>query len=473
MSLKSQTLAAFKWSVLGTFIRSGGSFIISIVLARLLSPEEFGIMGMAMVFVGISRALTDVGFSSAIIQKEEVSQLELSTVFYVNLGLSFTLSTIFFLMAPQVAVFYEEPRVELVTQVISVIFLIRGFGQVQLSLFTKNLDYATLARIEVIALVVSGTLAIIASYYGYGIWALILQQLLLAFTTTVLLWLFSRWRPSLQFKLSAIKELFDYGSRLFLATFFSAIYTRVDTILIGKLFSPAVLGFYSRALSFQSIIRTLSTNGLGVLFPAFSKKQNDPKALSEAFTKIFRAVSFLSLFLSGGFWLIAEDMFVIVLGEKWLPAVPYFRILVIMGYAFPVGSILLSVIKASGDSKLYLRLDIYRKLIMVPTFLLVIFDGIDSFLWGRVIVGMFVVMLNIFYTLKVIEGKFFDFVKILAAHYLLIASVVFLIEILGLGFESRILNLGLDGILYLLFVGIVTYLTQKKLIAGIRSIIKR
>ncbi len=261
MSLKRETVKAFKWSMLGTFLIRGGGFLVSIVLANMLSPEEFGLIGMIMVFMGISNSLINMGFSSAIIQKQEVNQTQLSTVFYINLGLSLFLFIVFFSSAGLIADFYDEPKLILITRVISVVFISGGLSQVHRSLFKKNLNYKVLTKISVISLIISSILAIGASIQGCGVWALVTQQLALSFVSVSLIWYFSKWRPSFEFNLREIKDLFDYGIKLFAASVIESIYQKIDSLIIGKVFNASNLGLYSRGISFQNIITIVSTSG--------------------------------------------------------------------------------------------------------------------------------------------------------------------------------------------------------------------
>lgn len=470
-TLKQQTIHAFKWNFAGNLLVKGGSFIISVVLARLLSPEEFGVLGMAMVFIGISNALVDVGFSSAIVNKQDVSQLQLSTVFYVNLGLSIFLFSLFFILSPNISAFFGVTSLENVVKVLAFVFVFNAFGQVQRSILTKNMRFDSITKISVIALILSGISAIISSIYGLGIWALVIQQLSLALFTSLLLWIFSSWKPAFLFSLSSIKELFQYGINLFGATVINNLFLRVDSLIIGKLFSSSTLGLYSRSLSFQNIINTLSTNGLNVLFPAFSKMQEDLPRLQSSFTKIFSVVSLISVILSGFFWLVAQPLFLILLGDKWALSAGYFQILMVVGFVYPCSVIMVQTIKAMGRSDIFLRLDIYKKLMILPVYLFLFFFNITLFLWGMAVVSILSLGLNMFYIKEVIQVSFISTLKILATHCLVIGSLVYILSYLPM-LNNSYSQVFLVGSLYLFLIAIFLYFTKKNQLLALFHLIK-
>lgn len=470
-TLKQQTIHAFKWNFAGNLLVKGGSFIISVVLARLLSPEEFGVLGMAMVFIGISNALVDVGFSSAIVNKQKVSQLQLSTVFYVNLGLSIFLFSLFFLLSSNISAFFGVTSLENVVKVLAFVFVFNAFGQVQRSILTKNMRFDSITIISVIALILSGISAIISSIYGLGIWALVIQQLSLAIFTSLLLWIFSSWKPSFMFSLSSITDLFKYGINLFGATVINNLFFRIDSLIIGKLFSSTSLGLYSRSLSFQNLINTLSTNGLNVLFPAFSKMQDDLPRLQSSFIKIFSIVSLISVILSGFFWLIAQPLFLIMLGDKWILSASYFQILMVVGFVYPCSAIMVHTIKAMGRSDIFLKLDIYKKLIMLPVYIILYFFNITLFLWGMTLVNLVSLGLNMFYLEKVIQVNSSAILKVLTTHCLAIGTIVYALSYLPI-LNNSYSHILMVGSVYSVFIAVFLHLTQKKQLLALFKLVK-
>lgn len=415
-NLRNLSVKAFKWNFVGGLVTYGGSFLFSIVLARLLSPEEFGILGITMIFVGVSKGLLDVGFSSAIIQRQEVTEKQLSTVFYINIFLSIILFGFFYLIAPYIADFYELPIVKKITRLMSLLFVLDGISQVQKSILTKELKYDLLSKISVISVIISGVLAVGFSYKEKGVYALVIQQLSLSFFTSLLIWIYAKWRPKLVFSFSAVRELFTYGINLFFSSILHSAYSRLDAFIIGKAFTSTTLGLYSRSLSFKGIIDRLSSNSLQVLFPIFAKKQDDLPSLRQLFLSVFDVVSAVTIYLSALLWLIATPLFLFLLGQEWIVAADYFKIIIITAFSVPIGLVMMTVIKSVGKSREYLRLELYKKFIQLPTFLILVFSSIETFLWIRAITIVGAVLLNFYYISNILSISFKILVRRIFFH---------------------------------------------------------
>jgi len=424
MSLKKRTIKAFLWNFFGNMVSKGGAFIVSIILARMFLPEVFGVFGMAMVFIGLSQALVDVGFSSAIIQKSAISQTQLSTVFWINLSLSIFLAILFMATSGLIADFYNQTDLRSIIQVMSIIFVFDALGQVQRSLLIKRLDYSLITKISIISLVISTSIVFLSIDKISGLWILVLQQVTIVFFNNLLVWIYSTWRPSLLFSFKSIESLFRYGVNLFGATVINSLYLRLDALIIGKVFSAQTLGLYSRSISFQDFTNRISVNGLDVLFPSFSEKQNDIENLRAYFIEIFKVVSLFAFFFSGLMWLVADSMFLIVLGKEWIKAADYFQILMVMGFAYPLSSLMVNLIKSVGRSDIFLKLDIYKKTIQLPVFLLAFYYSIEVFLWSKAILVILSVLLNIYYTSDQLNMKMGIFVQISLKHLLISSGIV-------------------------------------------------
>lgn len=471
-NLRKDTIKAFKWNSIGNLITYGGSFLFSILLARLLSPEEFGLLGMVMVFIGISQGLVDVGFSSAIVQKQEVTDKQLSTVFYINLLLGVFLFLLFCMLAKPIALFYKIPLVENITYLASLLFIINGVGQVQKSLLTKELRYNVIAKISIAAVILSGILAIIISYKGGGVYALIIQQLSMALLSNLFFWFNSKWRPRLIFSLNAVKELFDYGIRLFFSSILHSAYLRLDAFIIGKVFSASTLGLYSRSLGFKSIVDILSTNGLQILFPVFSRKQNELDNIKSMFLLLYKTVGIFSLFLSSILWLIAIPLFLFLLGDDWVKAGEYFKIIMIGGFVGPLSSIMINVIKALGKSDVYLKLEVYKKAVQIPAFIIAFYFSIEVFIWTKVSLMILAFCVNILFVSNVLKIKFITLLKILLKQItiLLIPITVTIFFTQNLSYPP-FLNILIIGLLFsVLSIPLILY-TQKESLLKLKNVI--
>jgi len=386
------------WDLFEKVSNQGIGFFISIILARLLSPEQFGLVGMVMVFVGMSQIFLYLGLGQALIQKRIVSDIEYSSVFYLNVFAGLVLTIILYFSSGLIAEFYQRPEVKPICEVLSVLFIIDSFIIVQISLFTKKLDFKKPAIARVIATVVSGGLGIIMALNGYGVWSLVMQSLLSALLFVVVIWIASNWRPGLHFELNAIKGLWGFSSRLFLSGILDGIFSRLDIVIIGKMFSANTLGFYTRAQTFNNLISQYTSGSIGrVFFPSISIIQDNTEEVRLFYKKTINIVSFLVFGLLGFLLLCATDIFIFLFTVKWLPAVTYFKLLLLSGYVYPLSVIMIGVLSGRGKSGKFLKLEILKKALVIFAFIIGFAWGIVEFLYGLALVNFLSLLLNMYF----------------------------------------------------------------------------
>ncbi len=411
-NLKSKGIGAFFWDFVGKIARYGTTFIVTIFLARLLEPSEFGLIAMIMVIVMVAMVFTDVGLGGALIQRRRVLPVHYASVFYFNVFIGGILTLITFFSATWISEFYNNKQLIPITQVISLLFFINAFSSVQTNKLRKELNYAALTKADVSAAVLSGVTGIALAFYGAGVWSLVAQVMSRGVLYNIFVWSASKWVPSLLFSFKALKQLWGFGFRMFLSALLEVIFTRLDIIIIGKLFTPAVLGFFDQAKRLNLMIMQLSSGSImAVLFPVLSKVQNDLPRFQNIVLKILGIISFVVFFLLGIMYLISEELIVLLFTEKWLPSVEYFKILVLSGFGYPVSALLVNVLSSRGNSRMFLKLEIYKKILLSINLYIGFLWGIEGYLYGFVVVTVLAVSLNILFASREIKLSFLVFVK--------------------------------------------------------------
>lgn len=399
LDLRKKSISAVAWSAVEACSRQGVQFVISIVLARLLAPEIFGLIAMLSLFIGLASCFCEAGFSSALIQKADLSPADTSSVFYFNLAMGLVMALLFWAAAPWIAAFYHAPVLSPLTRVMGLNLFLGTLGAVQQTLLAKALDFRSLMRVSVVASVVSGMIGIALAWQGYGVWSLAMQALLSTIVATVLLWWLCPWRPAWLFSLKALRSLFRFGSYLFLSGVIDLAYTRAYTLVIGKFYSPGALGLYSRADSTQQIpTNLLSTVVTRVSFPIFAAVAHDRTLLRRALRKVLTSIMLLNIPAMLGLMVVARPFVLSVFGSKWLACVPYLQILCIAGCLWPLHVLNLSVLKAMGRSDLFFRLEIIKKAVGVGIVVVSCFISISAMAWGVALISVLSVGINGYYT---------------------------------------------------------------------------
>jgi len=411
-NLKEKGIKAFIWDFFGKMASHGMGFIVSIFLARLLEPSDFGLIAMVMVFIGMANVFTDVGLGSALVQRRRLRSIHYSSVFYFNIIAGLFLTCITYFSASWISDFYQHEQLIALIQVMSFFFIISAFSSVQTTLLHKELNYTLLTKIRMISALISGVIGIFLAFSGAGVWSLVAQTLLNGVAYNTFIWLFAKWKPSFEFSWRALIQLWGFGFRMYLAGMLEAIFTRLDFLIIGKLFEPATLGFFQRAKSLNEMVTRYSSGSLmTVLFPVLSKVQQDLPRLQNIVMKLLGVICFVVFLLVGALFLVSKELIVLVFSDKWLPTVDFFKILVLSGFGYPIGALLVNIISSRGNSKGFLRLEIYKKILMVINFVVLYYFGIVAYLYGLIITTVFSVLLNILFASRETKLPFYVFVK--------------------------------------------------------------
>ena len=365
---KNKGISSLVWDMTNLFSNQIVRFILSIYLARLLEPREFGVVGMAMVYITISNLIMGFGFSASIVNKDSPKETELSTIFYLNLAFGLVFSVLGFFGSPYIGEFYGDELVGEVFQVLSLIIFLKSLSIVQNALLIKAIDFKAISIIQMVVNIITAILGIFLAYLGYGVWSLVIMNITREFLYTVSVWMYSKWKPLFYFNLSIIKDYLNYGKNVFLSAMITGLSNNLDTLLIGKFTNATSLGFYTRSRSFEALINNFTGRSLGkVLFPIISKEK-DPVKIDKIYWSVFKKVVIIVFLLLGILYSVGEELFIVLFTEKWRESIPIFKILIIGSFYQPLNAIFKSFIKGIGNSKMLLKSDILKTLLLLITF---------------------------------------------------------------------------------------------------------
>lgn len=363
MSLKSSVITSLIWKFLERIGTQGVQFVVAIVLARLLAPADFGLIALVTVFIALANVFVQSGLNTALIQKKDADNIDFSTVFYASLAIVALLYGVLFIGAPLIANFYNgQTKFIPVIRVLGAILLMGAVNSVQEAYVARNMMFKKLFYRSIGAIIPSGIFGVVLAYLGYGIWALVGQQLMNSFLICVIMWFTVKWRPQLVFSFTRFKGLFSFGWKLLCSALLDTLYRNIRDLVIGKMFTPADLGFYNRGAQFpQIIISNINTSIQSVLLPSLSTVQDDKSRLKSLARRSIKTSAFLILPMMAGLAAVAKPLTLVLLGEKWLPAIPFIQICC-FSYAFwPIHTTNLSAINAIGRSDVFLKLEMIKK----------------------------------------------------------------------------------------------------------------
>lgn len=403
-TLKQATTKGLFWSSVERFSNQGVQFVFSIILARLLSPSDYGIIAMVTIFFAVAQSFVDSGFSNALVRKTDRVEEDLSTCFYFNIGVGIIAYIVLFLIAPLVANFYNQPILSPIIRITGLGVILNSLCVVQQALFTIKIDFKSQAKITLSATVISGIVGILLAYQGYGIWALVWQGVASSIVRMGLLWLMSKWRPRTGFSKSSFNYLFGYGSKLLASGLLDTIYNNIYPIVIGKFYNPAQLGNYSRALGWAQLPSANITSILQrVTFPVLSAIQDDSLRLQNSYRRLLKLSAFIVFPLMMGLAAIASPLIRVILTAKWDGCVLYLQILCFALMLYPIHAINLNLLQVKGRSDIFLRLEIIKKIIGVVILIITIPLGITAMCLGMFFSSIICLIVNTYYTSRFID----------------------------------------------------------------------
>lgn len=402
--LKQQALVATVWSSADTLLRQGTQFAVSIVLARLLSPEEFGTIALLYLFTGIAGAFVDSGFSAALVQYQNATHADESTVFWFNLAMGASVALALWASAPAISAFYALPILLPLTAILALNIFISSLGSIHGTLLTKHLDFRTQMKVSGVATAISGVVAIVLAWRGAGVWALAAQTVVATVVTTALLWTFNSWRPAFVFSVASARRLFGFGGYMLASGLLDTAYNRMYTLLIGRFYGIRELGFYNRADGTKQLPVGVLTGILSrVAFPIFSASAHDYLQLQRGVRLALRGMMLLNVPMMLGLAAVAEPLVLALFGARWLPAVPVLRVLCLCAVFWPLHVVNLNVLMALGHSHLFFRLEVAKKVLGVALLAVGAFYGVMGIAWSQAAFGMMAFAINAHYTKRYLD----------------------------------------------------------------------
>jgi O-antigen/teichoic acid export membrane protein len=471
-SLRKQTVQGVIWTFFGNSGNHVFSLIISIILARLLLPKEFGLIAMIMIFIELSNLLIDSGFSAALIQKRNVDRKDYDSVFYLNVIFSIVIYGIVYFLAPMIAEFYNENSLTAITRIIALVVPFNAMSLVQNTILRKNLDFKKLSLIQLSSVPVAGLIAILFALSGYGVWSLVVRTVSNSFLNTILFWKFNDWRPSLNFSLRSIKKYHSFSFRLLITEFFNIVSKNLYRVIIGKYFLATELGYYARAKDYSElfsiqIARTMRT----VTFPSFSKIHDDKDKLKSGLSLTIKLTMLVVIPLMAGLFVTAETFIRVLLTNKWLPVVPYLRILCVVGIFFPLNNLIHNIFFAKGEGKLILNLNILNKTLLMINIFISINWGVLGLVVGQVI---HVFISNLFYTYysqRLVGYGFLNLIKDIYQYIFAAFIMSVLIFSIGMVIDNNVIRLIIQSLFGLIIYYSICYFFKFDGLIQVKSII--
>ncbi len=436
MTLKARTTAGLFWSFFQTIGQQVVRFLISIFLARLLLPAEFGLMGMLTLFITLGEIFISSGFGKALIQKKDATHEDVCTMFYFNIFVGFLCALLLFLTAPWIGRFYRAPLLVPLARVMSLGFVVNAFGLVQSTLLTKEVEFKLQLKVNLGATLFFGGIGILMAWRGFGVWSLAVQALGTDALMCLLFWICHDWRPTAVFSFNSLKDMFGFGSKLLISRIINTVFTNIYLIVIGRLFSATELAFYWRATQLEQLPATnIGQASERVLFPVFASLQDDAARLKRAFQKAVRGMAILNFPIMLGLAVTAKPLVLTILTEKWAPCIPMLRWLCVVGALYPLQVINLSALSAQGRSDLFLRLEIIKNAIILVAIAATFHFGVLAMIQGQIICSFICYYLNCFYSGRFFAYPFgqqlYDVLPYLGAS-LFMGAVVYLVQWLPL-----------------------------------------
>ncbi|MEI7420778.1 MAG: lipopolysaccharide biosynthesis protein [Prolixibacteraceae bacterium] len=402
-NLKRKTVNGFFWSSLEMLFSQGQGILYGIVLARLLSPNEFGLLGMVTIFIAIAQVFVDSGLSQALIRKQNCTDLDYNTIFWVNIIIGVVAFIVIWILAPYIADFYSKPELINLTRVLALAIIISSLTLNQQTIITKNLDFKTLTKSSVIGTFVAGIVSIILALYGFGVWSLVWRVIINQAVRSLILWYYNRWLPNFTYSRAILKEHFLFGSNLLLISMVSAVYKSFYNMIIGKNYPVSTLGYYTNAEQYSNMPATSITAITNkVSYPVLSEMQHDNIRLKRNIKKLIETVMYLSFIILFGLAAVARPLLTILLGKIWIPAIAYFQILCFAYAITPLHIINHNIMKVKGRSDLFLRTEIIKYLLFTPLLVLGAIYGIKVLLAGIVIFYWISFIINAMYSKRLI-----------------------------------------------------------------------
>lgn len=426
-SLKRKTVLGVAWSFIDNIANSGVTFLIGLILARLLTPAEYGVMVMIAIFIAVSNSIVDSGFSNALIRKGHIERIDYNTVYFFNIIISLVIYCLIYLASPSISNFFKEPILVKVMRIMGFVLIINALSIIPRTIFIRNVNFKTQTKVSLISSIGSGFVGIGMALAGMGVWSLVGQQLSRQLLNTLFLWIFCKWYPNFEFSIKSFNELFGFGFKLLLSELINTIYKNVYYIIIGRFYTSSILGQYTRAEQFNTIFSSnLTTVVQRVSYPVLSSIQDESERLREAYRKVIKTTMLISFTCMLGLAAVAKSLILILIGVKWLPAVHFLQIICFAGMLYPLHALNLNILQVKGRSDLCLKLEIIKKTIAAGPIIIGIYCGIEYMLWGSVVSSFIAYFLNSYYSAELLDYPTVEQLKDILPTFITSFTVAFI-----------------------------------------------
>jgi PST family polysaccharide transporter len=459
--LKSKTIAGLSWSFMGQIIKQVFQFVINVALAHLLVPADFGLVAMAAVFINFAFVFADMGFSSALIQRKEVTETHWSSAFWLNLFFGLILTALFCLCAPLIAKFYDHPELSPVIFFLSFNFFLSSFAIIQQSMMTKNMEFYALMIRDIVAVFLAGAVAIFLALKGWGVWSIVVQMLVATVINNIFLWGSSSWRPKFVFSIPALKDFFVFSTNLTAFQIINYFARNLDQLLIGKFLGSEVLGYYSLAyklmmLPLQNISWVLSK----VMFPALSRVQEDFERLQRVYVQMLRSISILTFPLMTLLFVLAPQLIRVIYGDKWSAVADLVRVLCFCGMFQSLGTISGLIYQSVGKTDVQLKMGLLNTVIIFITLIICIQYGLYAVTVGYAVVSILWVHFSMGVVCRVIRLSYVFVYKALLPSFVISAALLVFGGVLkGVIVASDWVEIGITSSIFMMMFVILLFLT--------------
>lgn len=477
MELKKQAVHGAIWVFAEQFGSQLIGFVLNLILARILMPADFGTIALFGIVMSIGNVLVQGGMSSSLIRNAQNDERDYSTVFWFNIASAILIYLVIYLIAPLFARFYEVEILTSLIRVFSLILIIDSFAMVQGAKFVKELDFKKNFKIQLPSLLIGGACGVYFAMNGYGVWSLVYYSLIQNSIFMIQHWMYSSWRPSFAFDMQKFKYHFGFGVNMTLSALLEVIFSNLYSIIIGKKYSTEDLGYYNRADSLKQLpISNIATTLNKVTFPLFAKIGNDDERLRHSYRELQMLVMFVIAPLVGIMIVAAEPLIRFLYTDKWLPAVPYFKILCIAGLLYPIHAYNLNILQIKGRSDLFLRLEVIKKIIIVVVIAVCLNFGIIALVWGQVFISILSLFVNTYYTGRYLNYPIYKQLYDLSTSILIASSIgigLWLLDGQYLVNQSDLLRILTITVIFLVLYMAVSVMMKRNELKLIKALIKR
>lgn len=481
MPERQDRVRAVRWSALDVLARHGVNLLVALVLARLVDPDDFGLIAMLQLFVGLANIFIDGGLGPALIQRQGTTDEDEATVFYFNLTAAATVAAVLALLAPYVAGYYDRPVVSQLMWAMAFNVFIGAFGSIHVTLLTKRLEFGRLMRVGAVSSLISGAVGIWVAWQGLGVWSLVCQSVSASAVSVALLWLWNDWRPVRRFSARSLRRMLNFGGYMVLAGALDVTYSRVYTVLIGRFFSASELGYFWRATSTRQMISDGFDAVMGrVTFPVLSSLNGNRALLASTTRKFLMGMMFVNVPVMLGLAAVVEPMVMVLFGERWLPSAPILQVICLAGALWPLHTTNLNALTAQGRSDLYLRMEVLKKSIGLVVVIAASLHSVMAVAWAQVCIGGVAFFINAHYSKALLAYGPFRQLADVAPYFLSATGMAIVVRLARMSLDvspaiELVLSVALGAICYVGLMWVVrrrllfTHLAQWARVVGIRT----